>query len=358
MIQATSASHQVEHHEETPLENPPAVSEPEMVTSDNIPGLAPPPAFQERFKFMICSSRLLKDRPNFDGARSMQTEMLPERRMTLAGLGIQDVSDVDGAQWNESILGAEGLRRRKAPSRELTVEGERQPASFRRASSSRASASTPSTPIFSSSSEHASHSGWEFLAYSPLVRALSPYMEPIILLLSSLIWIFEIVGWIWLELLAVSAIALCGCANIVVTISREKKQDRSRMGRRRSRESRKRETSDIQDEPEVSSDDKQATIDAMPPLEDEQRAVQPPTSPSRKEPPRNEIPEDSAESENVESLASVPPPTARVDMSESSTEPTSLQGMALETLQCVIQDAEEMDDVIAKAFSIIEASDM
>ena len=60
---------------------------------------------------------------------------------------------------------------------------------------------------------------------------------------------------------------------------------------------------------------------------------------------------------NTESFASVAVPIAAQKVGEQSCEPTSLQGMALETLEAVVQNAQEMDDAIANAFSIIEAAD-
>lgn len=343
-----------------PCNSPPKTPEVGMAPFHDIPGLAPPPEFQERFKFMICSSGLLKDRPNFDRHRSIHSDLsttskepIRKPEMTLTGLGIQEVSATEGISEPSPV--AEGLRRRRQGPREVETERARRPASFRRASSSRASASMPSTPVFSATSDHATHSGWEFLAYSPLVRALSPYMEPIVLLLSSLIWIFEIVGWIWLELLAVSAIALCGFVNIVVTMSMEKRHGRPRTKRRRSRADRQRGTSKTDGGP------RQADIGTTSRPEEDEPVIESPTAPSApsdNRSPKSETVDDSTTTRNGQAAASVPPPTKRVDAEEESSEPTSLQGMALETLQAVIQNAEEMDDVIANAFSVIESSDM
>ena len=318
---------------------------------------------------MICSSRLLEDRPSFDGRRSIhadssrgvKTESLLHSGITLAGLGIQDVSEVEDARGDDTALGTEGLHRRKVPPREVMVDRARQPASFRRASGSCATASAPSDPARSLPIDNASHRGWDFLAYSPLLGALSPYMEPIILLLSSLIWILDIVGWIWLELLALSAIAFCGCVNIVATMSKEKRQGRTAMRRRRSRTRRASSRQGIQDIPDkapVNHDHRQDSMGVVLPPEAASFTTQPQTRISLHGSPQSESLHATKRTADSETSARLSVSPVVTDVEEQSFKPISLQGMALETLQAVVQNAEEMDDVVANAFSIIEAADV
>lgn len=369
-IKSIDDERQAESREGESLGRISAVAGPEILPSDDIPGLAPPPAFQERFKFIICSSRLLEDRPNFDARRSIytdslrgvKTESLVHPGITLAGLGIQDVSEVADFKGGDTALGTEGLRRRKVPPREVTVDRARQPASFRRASSSCATASAPSDPAHFSPTDNASHSGWDLLAYSPLLGALSPYMEPVILLLSSLIWILDIVGWIWLELLAVSAIAFCGCVNIVATMSKGKRQGRTVMQRRRShirRASSRQKSQDIPDKALINHDQRQdSSTDVLLPREAANPSTRPPTRTSQHGSPKSESFHNTKRMADSETSALLPVPPVAADVEEQSFKPISLQGMALETLQAVVQNAEEMDDAVANALSIIEAADV
>lgn len=335
-----------------------------MAPIEGIPGLNPPPAFQERFKYIICSSGLLKERPDFEGKRhlhhdniSVKTE-IPEPRMSLAGLGIQAVSygpeEVDNIVQEPKIG---GLRQRNITMRQRGSQAEMRspPASFRRPSSS--SVSAPSTPVFSSSKEYPSYTGWRFLAYTPFVRAISPYTEPIVLLLSSLLWMFQIVGWIWLEILAVGAIVLCGFTNIIVKMSTEemtsRPRARSRKSRRSSRESTSKRPTSVtrtkQEHPSVKLDPTEniaasdlGIISTPSPTEESVHKT------SRKVTAKQEP-------------ADIVPAKTQLEIPKVSDsvrhEATSLQGLALETLHTVVRNAEEMDEVIGNALTVIGESE-
>lgn len=347
----------------TPLQARRVVSEPEMTPLEGIPGLNPPPAFQERFKYIVCSSGLLKERPNFGGRDrsrydNVATPLEPSNaRMTLAGLGIQDVSY---EQADDQRIFAEpdttGLRRRNNKSGEKELRTTPPPISFRRASSSSAATSVPSTPVFPSPSEYQS-SGWRFLAYTPFIRTLSPYTEPIVLLLSSLLWMFQIVGWIWLEILAVGAIALCGFTTIIVKMSTEEKRSRSRTRSKKSRrplgDSTKRDTSSC-------GPVEEAPIVQLEPTPNIATGEPSPTSiPNVNEHEQLDRAVSGDTVENEQSAISLPVMhLEEVDHTwPDTTEATSLQGLALETLQTVVQNAEEMDQVIGNALTVIAGSD-
>lgn len=351
--------------EPTPLESRRVVSEPEMTPLEGIPGLHPPPAFQERFKYVICSSGLLKERPDFEGkrrARRDSTAHVPhemqEPRMSLAGLGIQDVSYDHGyEELDTAALQKGGLRRRRIGSGERENEMATPPESFRRLSSSCASASARSTPVLPSSKEYR-YRGWRSLAYMPFVRALSPYMEPIVLLLSSLLWIFEIVGWIWLEILAVGAIALCGFANVIVKMSKEEKRSRSR-ARTRTRRSRSAEriphsahaTSAVAVQQEMPS--------AQPEQIDDLSTIKPGTVSAihQNEQSGGEMSHRADEHDEPAAITLATQLRQPDDTYSGTQEATSLQGIALETLQAVVQNAEGMDEVIGNALTLIGESE-
>lgn len=275
--------------------------------------------------------------------------------MSLAGLGIQAISYGHGDDENITTEPeTSGLRRRNILERESQRQMPNPPASFRRPSSS--SASVPSTPVFPSSNEYQSYTGWRFLAYTPFVRAISPYTEPIVLLLSSLLWMFQIVGWIWLELLAVGAIVLCGFTNIIVKMSTEEKRNRPRARSRKSRRASRDSTSKrgtpthrvAQAEPGVKSD----LIENIATSKPGSISTSIPIGESNRDETRNAI-------ENHESAAIVPVTQLEpAEAPDSDThEATSLQGLALETLQTVVQNAEEMDEVIGNALTVIGESE-
>lgn len=334
-----------------------------MAPLEGIPGLYPPPAFQERFKYIICSSGLLKERPDFEGKRHLHPDNtsaqlgIPEPRITLAGLGIQAVSYGRGDDENivqEPETG--GLRRRNILRRQSgsQVEVTSPPASFRRPSSS--SASAPSTPVFSSAKEYPSYTGWRFLAYTPFVRAISPYTEPIVLLLSSLLWMFQIVGWIWLEILAVGAIVLCGFTNIIVKMSTEEKRNRSRTRSRKSRRSSRDSASKRTiSAPRTKQEQNSVKLDLTENIAADNlgmTSTSSPTEESVQETSRNAAGND--ESAAIVLATQLEPPKTH-DL--GTPEPTSLQGLALGTLQTVVQNAEEMDEVIGNALTVIGESE-
>ncbi|KAJ9124228.1 hypothetical protein QFC22_001026 [Naganishia vaughanmartiniae] len=346
----------------TPLESRRVVSEPDMKFSDITPGFIPPPEFQERFKFVVCSSRLLHDRPNFDGKRdSTQFELgigLGARHnegleLSLAGLGIEGMTmDYNKAETQTQTVSTEpsrddGLRRRRVPPPLIDVHDSAQPASFRRPSSATISSYSGITPLSATYPDALlADSGWRFLAYMPFFYTLAPYTEPVVLLLSCSLWILQIVGWIWLEVLAAMAIALCGILNIVVRsmneedVSREeikrrkgiRKRTEKNDGKGRHVERRKSSTSKELLTRDLNTEDTRTLRTIS--MNGDQKIPENATTTSVKVPWREED-----------------------GISKEDNSSQSLHGLALETLQAVIVEADQMDEVIGQALSMIRDSE-
>lgn len=331
-----------------------------MNVSGMTPDLMPPPEFQERFKFVVCSSRLLHDRPNFDGKRDdtliqhgvdLDISNKQGLELSLAGLGIEGTSmDFMRTEAETGPSRQEGLRRRRAPSPLVDVSNSSQPASFRRPSSATTSTYSDFTPLSAAyPTAISADSGWRFLASMPFFCTLAPYTEPMVLLLSCSLWILQIVGWIWLEVLAAMAIALCGILNIVVRsmekeeISREEikrrkgihKRTETKNGKRRHMERYKIPTSDAVSIDRVDTEENR-TLRAIPKGSDpkilEQTTMTSGTNlPSEPRQQHGNVKEE--------------------DGSQS------FHGLALESLQAVVAGADQMDEVIGQALSMIRHSE-
>ncbi|KAJ9106312.1 hypothetical protein QFC21_001457 [Naganishia friedmannii] len=342
----------------TPLESRRVGSEPDMNFLDITPDLIPPPEFQERFKFVVCSSRLLHDRPNFDGKRGdtlvqhgigLATGHDQGLELSFAGLGIEGTT----MNFNEAATHEpsrdDGLRRRRAPSPLVDVNMSCQPASFRRLSSA-TSIYSGSTPLCAGyPTTISADSGWRFLAYMPFFCTLAPYTEPVVLLLSCSLWILQIVGWIWLEVLAAMAIALCGILNIIVRSFNEKEVSREEIKRRKGIRVRmeKKDGKRRHVEKWKNSVNEPSTHDVnteenrtlrTTPIASDQKALENPTA-------------------TLETICSHHEPLQQHEHAKGDNGSQSLHGLALESLQSVVAEADQMDEVIGQALSMIRDSE-